>query len=116
MADQTHLLAIVPVGPERFTKAAFIAANDIRRRRQNMRGRAVVLFEPHHMRAGEILFKPQDIADLGPAPAIDRLIIIPHTADILVPPRQQAQPEILCHVGILIFVDKDVAEAAVIFC
>ena len=66
------------------------------------------------MRAGEILFKPQDIAHLGPAPAVDRLVIIAHAADIPVPLRQQPQPQVLGDVGILILVHQNISEPALI--
>ena len=114
MTDQTQLFAAFGIGPQGFAKAAFIALNHIRGRRQNMRGRAVILFQTDHGSAGKILFKSQDIAHFGPAPAIDRLIVIAHAADVFMPPRQQAQPQVLGHVGILIFVHKDVAEPAAI--
>ena len=115
MADQTDLLALFGiVGPQLFAQAAFIAANNVRGGGQNMRGRAVVLLQPHDVGAGEILFKPQDIAHLGPAPAIDRLVIVTDATDVLVPSGQQTQPEVLGDVGILILVHKDVAEPALI--
>ena len=79
-----------------------------------MQGRAVILLEPDYRRARKILFEPQDIAHFGTAPAINRLIVIAHTTDVLVPPRQEAQPEILRDVGILILVHEDIAEPALV--
>ena len=79
-----------------------------------MRRGPVVLFQPDHLRAGEILLEPEDVGNLGSAPGIDRLVIVPHHADVLVPLRQQPQPQILDRVGVLIFVHHDVAEAALV--
>ena len=79
-----------------------------------MRGGAIILLQPHHMRAREILFETQDVAHFGPAPAIDRLVVIAHAADIAMPARQQPQPHVLGHIGILIFVDKDIGEPAAV--
>ena len=79
-----------------------------------MFGGAVVLFQPDHLCAGEILFKPQDIAHLGTAPAVDRLVVIADAADVFMPRGQEPQPEVLGDVGILIFVHEDVAEPAVV--
>mmetsp|Transcript_29177 Transcript_29177/g.56349 ORF Transcript_29177/g.56349 Transcript_29177/m.56349 type:complete len:659 (+) Transcript_29177:738-2714(+) len=114
MTDQAHLFAVVLVGPKGLAQPPLIARDDAGSCSQDMRGGAVVLLKPHHMRAGKVGLEPQDIAHLCPAPAIDRLIIIAHAADILVPLGQQAQPEILGHVGILVFVHEDVAEPALV--
>src|SRR2546423_666095 len=62
------------------------------RRPEYVGGRAVVLFEPGDRRAREILFEAQDVADLGPTPTVDRLIVVADTAQISALLRQQAQP------------------------
>ena len=79
-----------------------------------MTGGAVVALEPHHGRTGEIVFEAQDVVDLRPAPAIDRLVVVAHAGDVAVPLRQKAQPEILGDVGVLVLVDQDVAEALLV--
>ena len=79
-----------------------------------MGGGTVILFQPHHNGARKILFKPQDIAHLGPAPAIDRLVVIAHAADVLMRLRQKPQPKVLADVGVLILVHQNVAEPALI--
>ena len=76
-----------------------------------MRRRAVVLLEPDDLRAGEIALEAQDVADLGAAPAIDRLVVVADAAEIAMLLRQQPQPQILRDVGVLVLVDQDVAEA-----
>ncbi len=77
---------------------------------QDMAGGAVVALEADDLRAGKIALEAQDVADLGAAPAIDRLVVIAHAAEIAPALGQQAQPEILRDIGILVFVDQDVAE------
>ena len=114
MADQAHLLAVVLVGPQLFAQPPLIAPDHAGGCGQNMWGGPVVLLQPHHMRAREILFKAQDVAHLGPAPAIDRLIIVAHAANVLVGPCQKTQPHILGDVGVLIFVHQNVAEPALV--
>ena len=79
-----------------------------------MTGRPVILLESHHRRVGEIGLEAQDVPDLGAPPAIDALIIIADAAEIAVPLRQEAQPEILGDIGVLVLVDQDVPEALVI--
>ena len=77
-----------------------------RRGGQYMRRGAVILLQLDHFGFGKILFELQDIGDLRPAPAVDRLVVIADAADILVALREQPQPEILRAVGVLIFVDQ----------
>ena len=66
------------------------------------------------MRAGKVGLEAQDVAHLGTAPTINRLIIIADTTDVLVALGQQAQPEVLRDVGVLIFVHKDIFEPALV--
>ncbi len=77
-----------------------------------MPGRAVVLFQPDHGSARKVLFEAQDVAHFRTAPAIDRLVVVAHAADVAMPPRQQAQPQVLRDVGVLILVYQDIPEPA----
>src|SRR3546814_15999102 len=52
---------------------------------------------------------------LGATPAVDRLIVVADTTDVVMLLRQQPQPQILRHVGVLVFVDQDVAELVLVF-
>ena len=71
----------IPVHPQLFTcvsrgieclaKPAFIVRDNSRRSRQNMPGRPVILLQPNNGRARKITFELQNVANLGPAPAID---------------------------------------------
>ncbi|CAM3267397.1 hypothetical protein SPAN111604_13990 [Sphingomonas antarctica] len=79
-----------------------------------MRGGAVILFEADDLCAREILFELEDVFDLRAAPGIDRLVVVADAAQILAALREQAQPEILDGVGVLIFVDHYVAKALLI--
>ncbi len=114
MADQTHLFAVFAGREQGLAQTAFVGLDHTRGGPQNMPGRAVILFQPHNDGARKILFKPQDVAHFGPAPAIDRLVVIADATDVLVPLRQQPQPHILGHVRILIFVHQNVAEPTLI--
>ena len=99
-----------------------------------MGGRAVVALEPDDLRAGKILLEAQDVVDLGAAPAIDRLVVVADAADVRrafagsaargacasrARQRQAAcasepQPQVLRDVGVLVLVDQDVFEAALV--
>ncbi len=114
MADQTNFLALLDFGPKFLAKPVLIASNHTCRRRQNMRCRAIVLLQTHHGCAGKVFLKAQDIAHFRAAPAIDRLVIIAHTADVFVPTRKQTQPKILRYVGVLILVHQHIFKPALI--
>ena len=58
MADQADLLATLSLGPQFFAQTAFVAGDHAGCGGQNMRGRAIVLFQPDHLRTRKILFKP----------------------------------------------------------
>ncbi len=81
---------------------------------EDLRGRAVILLEPDDQRAREIALEFQDVADLGAAPAVDRLIIVADAAQILVLLRQETQPQILRDIGVLVLVDQQIAEATLV--
>ena len=80
-----------------------------------MWGGTVVALQTNHMGAGKILFKPQDVANLGTTPRIDRLVIIADAAYISVPLRQHPKPQVLGDVGVLVFVNHHITELALVF-
>ena len=86
-----------------------------RRGGQDMRRRAVIAFQPHHLGAGEILLEAEDVFDLGTAPRIDRLIVVADAADVLVRLGQQPQPQVLGDVGVLVFIDQQITELVLVF-
>ena len=81
---------------------------------EDVRGRAVVLFEADDLRAGEILFEAEDVGDLGAAPGIDRLVVVADAAEVAARLGEELEPFVLRLVGVLIFVDEDVAEAVAV--
>ena len=83
VADQADLLALGDVGPERLAEAALVGGDDAGGGGEDVRGRAVVLLEADHLGAGEVLLEAQDVADLGAAPAVDRLVVVADAADVV---------------------------------
>ena len=102
------------VGPERLAEALLVGGDHPGGGGEDVRGRAVVLLEPDHLRAGEVALEAQDVADLGAAPAVDRLVVVADDGDVAVPGGEQPQPEVLRDVGVLVLVDQDVAEPALV--
>ena len=113
-ARDTHPLALLALGPQRLAEARAVVRDQPGCRPQYMSGRAVVALEADHLRARKILLKAQDVADLRAAPAVDRLIVVADAGDVAVRLGEQAQPEILSDVGVLILVDQDGAKASLI--
>ena len=79
-----------------------------------MPGGAVVALEPNDLGAGKVGLEAEDVVDLGPPPAIDRLIVVADTADVAVALGEQPQPQILGDVGILVFVHQHEKEALLV--
>ena len=75
-----------------------------------MRRRAVVALQPDDGGAGKVALEAEDVAHLGAAPGVDRLVVVADAADVAVRARQRPQPQVLGDVGVLVLVDQDVAE------
>ena len=100
--------------PERLAEPAPVVGDQRGRAGEDLRRRPVVLFQPHDPGAREVLLETQDVADLGAPPAVDRLVVVAHAADVASLLGQKPQPQILRDIGVLIFVDQDVAKARAI--
>ncbi len=113
-AHDGDFVAALAVGEERLAEAALVGGDEARGGRQNVARRAVVPLQAHDLGTGEIVFETQDVVHLGAAPAVDRLIVIADAADVRRALGQQAQPQVLDDVCVLILVDQDVAETAMV--
>ena len=111
---QSDLLALLVFGPQRLAEPALIVGDEARGGGEDAPGGTVVALQTDHLGAGKVLLEAQDVADLRAAPAVDRLVVVADAADVLVTLCEQAQPEILRHVGVLVLVDEDEAEAPMI--
>ena len=113
-ADHLDLVALVLLGPQGLAEPAGILGDQAGGGGEDVRGRAVILLEADDLRARKILLEAQDVGHLGAAPGIDRLVVVADAADVLALLGEQAEPEILGLVGVLIFVDEDIFEALLI--
>ena len=100
-------------GPEFLALARLVVLHHGAGRRQDVLRRAVVLLQPDGAGLGKIALEIQDVADIGAPPAIDRLILVAHHADVAVPFRKQAHQFVLAAVGVLVLVHHDVAQPPV---
>ncbi len=113
---RTHhdLLALTRFGPQRLAEPPSVLRDHPRGGTQDVRGRAIVLLEPGDRGPGEIGLETQDVADLRTAPTIDRLVVVADATEIAALLGQQAQPQILGDVGVLVLVDEQIAEASLV--
>ena len=109
------MFAEFAVGAERFAEPSFVVRDQAGGRAEDVAGRAVIALEPDDLGAGEVGLEPENVVHLRAAPAIDRLIVVADAANIAVALGEQAQPEILRHVGVLILVHQHIEEALLIF-
>ncbi len=79
-----------------------------------MRRRAVVLLEPDHRGARKIALEAENVGDLRPAPAVDRLVVVADAAQVAARLGEQLQPFVLDGIGVLIFVDQQIFEAGAV--
>ena len=77
---------------------------------QDVLGGAVVLLQPDDPSALVLLLEGEDILNGSAAEAINGLVVVAHHADVLPLPRQGGRQQVLQVVGVLVFVDEDVAE------
>ena len=66
------------------------------------------------MGVGEVLFKLQNIADVGAPPGVDALVLVAHGADVFLLASQQLHELVLGAVGVLVLVDKEITVAALV--
>src|SRR6185312_8096998 len=78
-----HLFAQHVFGAQGLAEAALVVGDEVGGSREDMAGAAVVSFQPDDLGAGEVVIEAQDVVDLRPAPAVDRLVVIADAADVL---------------------------------
>src|SRR5262249_39267714 len=81
--DHADFLTVFIFGAQRLAEAAFVVRNQVGGGGKNVAGRAIVPLQTDDLGTGKVLLEAQNIVDLGTAPAIDRLIIVTNTADVL---------------------------------
>ena len=101
-------------GPKIFSFAPNVVCHHRRRRLEDVLRGAVVLFQANDFGLRKIFFELEDVANVGSAPRVDRLIFIANGADVVACAREHQHELVLRTVRVLIFVDQDVLKAAVV--
>lgn len=100
--------------PKRLILSVGIKRDDLVRRIQNVSRRAVVLLQLDNPCIRKILFKIENVANVRAAPAVNRLVVIADNTQISALRSQQTHKHILRIVRILILIDMDIADFALI--
>ena len=106
------LLARSLLGPQLFRWSTWVVIDNRIGSVEDVLCRAVVLLKHDRGCLGESIFKLEDIANIGLAEPIDRLIGITDHTDIAGSTRQQQNEFILYRVRVLVLVDQNVFKAA----
>ena len=77
-------------------------------------GRAVVPLQLHDGRVRVVPLEVEDVADVGAAPAIDRLVVVADDGEVAVFRRQRPDPQVLRPVRVLVLVDVEVAPSILV--
>ena len=109
---EPHRLTAGDLGPEPLRPPLAVALDHRVGGREDRLGRAVVLLELDHLRLGEVALEVEDVADVGVAEAVDRLVLVADDHQVAVLGGEQLQQAVLGVVGVLVLVDEDVAEGA----
>ncbi len=109
-----HGVSCAGVRPQRLLLAAAVVGDDGVRGGQDRLSRAIVLLELDHVRLLEVPLEVEDVADVGAAEGVDRLIVVADDAEVAVVPGDELEPPILRAVGVLVLVDEDVPEGVLV--
>ena len=107
---QADRIALAELAPQTLGAAAAVVGDDGVGGVEDRLRRAVVLLELDDAGVREVLLELEDVADLGTAEAVDRLVGVADDREVAVLAGKQRQPAVLDVVGVLVLVDEDVPE------
>ena len=113
LADQ-DLLPVVVVGTKPAIDAVAVEFDDVIGHGDDSGGGAVVHLQVDALCFVECFLKIEDVADIGLAPTVDRLIGVTDDEEILVFLCERFDENVLHPVGVLVLVDQDVLESFLI--
>ena len=108
--QQANWVAFAQVGPQLLVKDLGVARDHRVGRPQDAAGAAVVLFQRNDLQRGKVLRQTLQVFNGGAAPAVDALVVVAHSGEVLACARQGLEQFVLHGVGVLVLVDQDVVE------
>ena len=106
--------ALAQVGEEVLFQPLAIGGDDVPGGLEDGLGGAVVLLEGDQLGVGEVLLEAEDVADVGVAPRVDRLVGVSDDAEVAVASGELLGDLVLGDVGVLELVDHDVDVAVAV--
>ncbi len=113
-AVYADLLALAVVGPDGLLDLVLVLLDERIGGAHDGLGAAVVLLELEELMVGVIVSEVEDVLDVGSAEGVDALAVVAHHGDVLVARGQRLHDAILHQVGVLVLIDEDVLEAALV--
>ena len=104
-------LAGAVLGPQIFDLALGVVADDAAGRGEDSFGRAVILLELENLRGRIVALEIEDVANVGAAPSVDRLILVADHAQISRSRGERLDDQILHAIGVLVLVDQQMRRA-----
>ena len=101
-------------GPELLVGPALVARDHRVGRVEDQLRRAVVLLQLDHRGVRVVPLEVEDVLDVGAAPAVDRLVVVAHHAQVAMGGRQGPHPQVLRPVRVLVLVHVEVAPAGLV--
>ena len=111
---EADLLAVAARGEEALGLALGVVGHHGVGSVEDVPGRAVVLLELDRLGRGVILLEVKDVADVGPTPGVDRLVVVAHDHEVLALGGEQLADLVLGAVGVLVLVHRDVGKAVLV--
>ena len=102
------------LGPQLLVLARGVARDDRVGRVEDELGRAVVALELDDRRLGPVALEVEDVAQVGAAPRVDRLVVVADDARLSCLCGEGADPQVLRPVRVLVLVDVQVAPALLV--
>src|SRR6202012_5874946 len=111
---ESDAFAFAAIRPQLLAEAATVARDNRVGRVEDRRGGAVVLLQADGLRAREVVEELLHVFDFRPAPAVDGLVVVADDEGLARAAGKDAYPRVLQRVGVLEFVDEQVAPAILV--
>ena len=104
-------IAVTVLAPELLVEELRIVRDERVRRTQDAHRRPVILLELDHLDRRKVLRQLAQVVDRRATPAIDRLVVVADDGERSALPHEQPNEPVLRGIGVLVFVDEEVAAA-----
>ena len=114
-ADHADLVAHAHLAPQLFLEGVGVVGDQGVGAFEDAAGGAVVLLQHHHLQRRVVVFQQHQVFRPRAAPGVDRLVIVADHGELVAHAHQQLHQQVLAGVGVLVFVDQQVADAVLPF-